>query len=183
MNRKTKKQVVDAIKSAIKEVGDKRLAKKQFLSKSDFKLSDILRYFPNWSEALKAAGADYQPWHQKIPLEDLLSDWGLVVRELGQIPTLTRYKLMGRYSPNVFERNFGSWSAIPAAFNKYAAEIPEWNDVLEIVSSQLSIPKRKKTDQNITKRTSSTTSTAPTVISVRLVPLTCTSVPVNVPAS
>jgi hypothetical protein len=110
----------------------RRLARQDFLSKSGLKLSDIFRHFPRWSDALSAAGLDYEPYHQRIDNEKLLEDWARVARQKGSIPTRYQYKLEGKYSPGVFDR-LCRWSDIPERFRTFAESKQDWNDVLELL--------------------------------------------------
>jgi hypothetical protein len=134
MNRKSRKDVVEAIKSASKSIGEETLTQKKCWDNSDITISDILRYFPKWSDACKAAGVKYDQSRERIPDDDLLFDWGRVTRMLGFIPPLTEYKVKGNYSRNCFDR-FGKWVDVPDAFKKYAESNVEWADVLTILDN------------------------------------------------
>lgn len=52
---------------------------------------------------------------------------------MGRIPTRNEYKLEGSYRATVFERSFGPWSSLPQAFREFAADNPEWADVLVLL--------------------------------------------------
>lgn len=125
--------LLDAIRSIVAAAGGVRITRQQFLASSGLKLSDLFRHFPKWSDALTAAGFSFDPYNEKIDPEELLIDWGLLVRKLRRIPTRNQYKLEGSHSPGVFERNFGPWSAIPAKFRQFAADQQEWGDVLALL--------------------------------------------------
>jgi hypothetical protein len=128
-----KDALLEAIRSAVATAGGVRITRQQFLTSSGLKLSDLFRHFPNWSDALTAAGFSFDPYHEKIDPEALLTDWGLLVRKLRRIPTRNQYKLEGRYSPGVFDRNFGPWLTIPAKFRQFAEGQPEWADVVALL--------------------------------------------------
>jgi hypothetical protein len=136
MMEKDKETLLEAIRSAAVNHGNARLTRQQFLSVSGLKVGDLFRHFPRWSDALAAARVNVDPYNQRIPSEELLLDWGQVTRSLGRIPTRNEYKLEGNYSPGVFERNFGPWSALPSAFREFAADRPEWVDVLNLIPQQ-----------------------------------------------
>jgi hypothetical protein len=123
-----KDALLEAIRSAVATAGGVRITRQQFLTSSGLKLSDLFRHFPNWSDALTAAGFSFDPYHERIDPEALLTDWGLLVRKLRRIPTRNQYKLEGRYSPGVFDRNFGPWLTIPEKFRQFAEGQPEWAD-------------------------------------------------------
>ncbi len=100
----------------------------------------VLRHFPSWREAVRVAGLESAPTNVKLDDSDLLQDWGELVRRDRQIPTRAKYRREGKYSPGVFERHFGPWSAIPAKFRDFAAGKPEWMDVLALLPAPA--PKR-----------------------------------------
>jgi len=119
--------------AAAATAGGARLTREQFVRSSQFKLGDIFRYFPKWSDALDAAGFKFDPYNQKIPPADFFSDWVQVARAKGRIPTRNEYKLEGSYSATVFERKFGPWSSLPHVFRQFAADKPECADVLDLI--------------------------------------------------
>lgn len=133
MSNFSKEDVLATIQSSLQKMPNKRLTGNRFISESGMTVADILRYWDNWSSAMKDAGADFGRYHERISPEDLLTDWGEIARELGQIPTRNQYKRQGAYSPGVFERNFGTWSAVLDAFRSYAIDKEEWLDVLELL--------------------------------------------------
>jgi len=65
----------------------------------------------------------------------LLEDWGRVARELGCIPTKADYTRRKKYSVGAMLRQFGEWSAIPAAFLAHAKQSGQWGDVVEFMQS------------------------------------------------
>lgn len=133
MMKNDKETLLETIRSAAVSHGGARLTRQQFLNVSGLKLGELFHHFARWSDALAAAGVNIDPYNQRIPPEELLLDWGQVTRSLGRIPTRNEYKLAGNYSPGVFERNFGPWSSLPSAFREFAADRPEWVDVLGLI--------------------------------------------------
>jgi hypothetical protein len=133
MAKNEREALLEAIRNAAAAAGGARLTRQQFLKRSSFKLGDLFRYFPRWSDALAAAGFQFNPYNQKIPPRDLLADWGQLTRSLGRIPTRNEYKLEGSYSATVFERNFGPWSSLPQVFREQFADFSEWADVMALL--------------------------------------------------
>jgi hypothetical protein len=131
-----REQLLDAVRAAVNAAGGARLTRQQFLASSGLKVSDVFRHFPKWSDALTAAGFSFDPYNERIEPEELLTDWGSLVRKLRGIPTRNQYKLEGTYSPGVFERNFGPWSAIPTKFREFAGTSEEWADVGALLVQQ-----------------------------------------------
>ena len=145
MSSRSKKEVIEAIKSASKLNSEELLIQRTFFANSDITISDVLRYFPKWSDACRAAGVKYDTSRDRKKNEDLLSDWGQVCRALGHVPRLTEYKVHGKYSRTVFNR-FGSglWQDVPEAFKEFATGNDEWEDVLKILRKVTLKPKKKK---------------------------------------
>lgn len=100
----------------------------------------VLKHFPSWREAVRAAGLE--PHSTNIPIgpEVLLEDWGEFVRSTRRIPTRDQYRRDGTYSPGVFEKRFGPWSAIPRKFREFAADRPEWSDVVALLPVEVARP-------------------------------------------
>ena len=143
MGRKSKTEVIEAIKSASRSIGEDVLKQRHFFASSDITISDVLRYFPKWSDACQAAGIEHDRSRDRIPDEALLADWGKVTRALGYVPSLTEYRVNGKFSRNVFDR-FGFWIDVPNAFIKFADNSDEWEDVVKIAKQVMSTPKKKK---------------------------------------
>lgn len=127
-----KKAVLEAIRQTAQTIGHSP-SRAEFEERSGISEYKVLRHFPSWRDAVRAAG--FEPDTTTIRLEDsaLLQDWGEIVRKHRQIPTRHHYGREGKYSPGAFERHFGPWSTIPAKFQAYAKDKPEWQDVLALL--------------------------------------------------
>ncbi len=75
------------------------------------------------------------PYTLNVKAEDraLLEDWGRAVRRNGGVPARYTYMRDGKYNPSTMERRFGSWTALPEAFRKFAMRKREWKDVLALL--------------------------------------------------
>jgi hypothetical protein len=152
-----KETLLEAIRTAVNAAGGKWISKQQFLRSSGFKEADIFRYFPKWSDAVSAAGCTVEPQNIKIPIEDLLTDWGKLTRSLGRIPTKPEYLIQGNYSVMTFKKNFSRWSAIPEAFRDFAANDPKWSDVIALIPDRPNTIRMEK----VTTTAATTTSITP----------------------
>lgn len=132
MKRKSQAEVIEAIRSVSNSVGSNRLSQSEFLKNSDVTIRDILRYFPKWSDACREAGVEHDSSRDRVSDKDILEDWGLVVRSIGNVPSVTEYGVRGRYGRNAFNR-FGAWTDVPGAFREFFADSGVWGDVLEIL--------------------------------------------------
>lgn len=131
-NLLSKSHILDAIRNCANNLG-RPPSRSEFKSKTGISEYHVLRHFPNWREAVRAAGL--QPDSTNLRLDDvtLLQDWGEFVRKIRQIPTRSHYSREGRFSPGVFEKHFGSWSRLPSRFREFAKGKPEWADVLPLL--------------------------------------------------
>lgn len=124
--------VVDAIRSCAENLGHVP-SRSEFMQRSGMAPHDIFRHFPNWREAVRAAGLEFNPSNQQLSNERLLEDWATLVRRHRQIPTRAQYKIEGGFSPNTFEKHFGPWSTVPRRFLEFAKDKSEWTDVVALL--------------------------------------------------
>lgn len=136
-----KSDVIEAIREIANELG-RAPSRSEFKARAGVSEYQILRHFPGWREALRASGV--QPNSTNVRLEDevLLENWGELVRKHRHIPTRDLYRKEGKYSPGVFEKHFGPWSAIPARFRSFAQGNPDWVDVVTLlpVTAPMTMP-------------------------------------------
>ena len=158
MARKSRTDVIEAIKAASKALGGKPLSQSQFFPKSSVTISDVLRFFPKWSDACRAAGVRHDNSRERVPDEELLADWGRVARKFGRVPSLAEYKVEGGFSRGAFDR-FGLWLDVPGAFGNAFGGSADWADVLAILEHRpptrvaTKRPSERKSGQQITERT------------------------------
>ncbi|MBI3597270.1 MAG: hypothetical protein HY203_08980 [Nitrospirae bacterium] len=127
-----KQEVLDAIRQAAQTLGHPP-SRSEFKAKSGMTEYQVLKHFPSWREAVRVAGLEPDATNIKLDDDDLLQDWGELVRKLRQIPTRDQYRREGKYSPGVFERHFGPWSAVPGKFRNFAQGKAQWEDVLALL--------------------------------------------------
>jgi hypothetical protein len=96
----------------------------------------VLKHFPSWREAVRAAGLEPNSTNIKLDPGVLLEDWGEMVRRARRIPTREQYRRDGTFSPGAFERHFGPWSSIPLKFRAFAANNNEWTDVVALLPTE-----------------------------------------------
>jgi hypothetical protein len=127
-----KNAVLDAIRRAAQTLGHSP-SRAEFRAKSGLSEYQVLQHFPSWREAVRAAGLEPDSTNVKLDDGTLLEDWGEMVRRDRQIPTRDHYRREGKYSPGVFEKHFGPWSAIPAKFREFAQNKVQWADILALL--------------------------------------------------
>jgi hypothetical protein len=121
--------VLAAIRAAVEAAGGKRVSLHEFLAGSEMCQGDVFRHFARWEEALRAAGAEFEPRNARIDPARLLADWGAVARELQRTPSRAEYKVRGKFGAGTVERRFGGWTKVREAFREFAGEKEEWSDV------------------------------------------------------
>ncbi len=124
--------VLNAIRDAAATLG-RTPSRSEFLSRTGTTEYQILKHFPSWNEAVESSGLKPHVSNVFIKPSVLLEDWGKLVRRLRQIPTRDQYRREGSYSPGVFERKFGPWSAVPVKFREFAQGNPDWLDVVALL--------------------------------------------------
>src|SRR5262245_40346810 len=125
-------EVLNAIRAAAKSLG-RPPSRAEFMGSSGMTEYQVLKHFPSWREAVRVAGLEPHSTNVRIDPEVLLEDWGEFVRRERRIPTRDQYRRDGTYSPGVFEKKFGPWSAIPSKFRDFAEGKPEWADVVALI--------------------------------------------------
>lgn len=125
-------EVLKAIRAAAESLG-RPPSRAEFKSASGMTEYQVLKHFQSWREAVRAAGLEPHSTNVRINPEVLLEDWGEFVRGVRRIPTRDQYRRDGTYSPGVFEKKFGPWSAMPSKFREFAAGKPEWADVVALL--------------------------------------------------
>jgi hypothetical protein len=142
--------VVDAIREIAGELG-RAPSLSEFRARAGVSKYQILRHFLSWREALRASGFEPNPTNIRLEDDVLLKDWGDLVRKHRHIPTQNLYSKEGTYSPGLFDKHFGPWSAIPERFCSFAQSNPDWADVVALLpiagaAEVRSIPRAASTD-------------------------------------
>ncbi len=128
----TSQEVTAAIQSVATKLG-RPPSRSEFRAHTEITERQFLNHFPSWSEAVRAAGLAPYTANQPLTNDELLRDWGRLVRKHRQIPTRERYRHEGSFSPSVFEKHFGPWKALPEKFRDYAIGNAEWTDVVALL--------------------------------------------------
>lgn len=131
--------VLEAIRKAGQSLGHSP-SRSEFKAHSGMTEYQVLQHFASWREAVKAAGLEPDSTNIRLGDEELLCDWGALVRRDREIPTRDHYRRHGKYSPGVFEKHFGPWSTVPTHFRRFAEANPQWADVLALLPVQSAAP-------------------------------------------
>jgi hypothetical protein len=108
----------------------------EFIRRAGISKHSVFRIFPRWNDAVRAAGVAPRRLHVRPKDEELLKDWGEMVRVTGALPSRRAYRRIGNYEPRTLERRFGEWEYVSRTFRIFARGKPEWADVMEIVSGR-----------------------------------------------
>lgn len=126
-------EILEAIKNTAEALGHPP-SRAEFKAQSGLTEHRVLKHFPTWTDAVRAAGLQPNLSHVRIDDEALLKDWAEVVRRCRRIPTMAEYRHGGRvYSADVFKKHFGPWSGIPDKFREHFHTNPEYTDVLALL--------------------------------------------------
>ncbi len=154
-----KKHILNSIAAVAKQLG-RAPSEPEFVSRSKISMYFVLQSFPNWREAVRAAGLRPYTLNLKVEDELLLEDWGKVarrnkaaLRNHGRLPRHI-YRRKGKYNGQTLARRFGGWSSVPHAFRKFARGKAEWADVLALLPAPATRPLLSKTARLRTSETS-----------------------------
>jgi hypothetical protein len=134
-NSREQEAIVNLLKEHAKKLG-RTPTQKEFSTETGVKRRDFFKFFDGYKDALQMAGLPEIRVNNNPPLEadQLLADWGRVVRMLCKTPTITQYDRHGFFHSGTFAKKFGKWSDIPETFLRWAASSPEWYDVLQSIN-------------------------------------------------
>jgi hypothetical protein len=138
----SKEEILTAIRAEAKQTRGGRIRLKRFLAKTKIEAGDLYRHFVSWGSAVSAARIDWSRQRGYVESDELLKDWGTVVRELKRPPTFSSYDEHGKYSPATMQHRFGSWLNVRQSFILFSEGKEEWADVLQFCSPPL--PRRRK---------------------------------------
>jgi hypothetical protein len=129
-----KKQILDTIVALAKRLR-RTPSLLEFVARTRVTKHSVMRHFQRWNEAIKAAGLEPCRVYVRPANNDLLKDWGEVVRKKRGLPSRSAYLVTGKYYPRTIEKRFGGWPAVPEAFLKFAKGKREWADVVALLAA------------------------------------------------
>jgi HNH endonuclease len=135
----TREEIIAAVVKCTEELGHAPSVG-ELLAWTKVSIYAIRKNFGNYKRALAECGLERGGAGYTVGLESLFPDWAGVVRKLGRIPTMTDYRLHGRYSSRPLVRHFGGWRYVPAGMLEYGREQKledAWKDVLDVVAKHL----------------------------------------------
>jgi hypothetical protein len=133
-----KKQILKSIALIARKL-NRAPSRSEFIAGSGISLYFVLRSFPKWSDAVRAAGL--QPYTLNLRVQDraLLEDWGKAARRCrptlrnrGRLPRHV-YQREGKYHTCTLAKRFGGWYSVAPAFQNFAKGKREWTDVLALL--------------------------------------------------
>jgi hypothetical protein len=128
----SKESIIEAIKECAKSLG-RTPSRSAFISHSRISEYYVLSHFSSWTDAVSAAGLQPDTSNQRLADEQLLEDWGAVVRIQRSIPTRHAYRKIGNHSLSMYDKRFGAWSSLPDRFRQFATNRTEWADVVTLL--------------------------------------------------
>jgi len=131
----TRQQIVDSIAALARKLG-RAPTLFEFITSLGISRHSVLRFFPKWNDAVRAAKLRTTPLFVEFKSEELLKDWGETVRAQQRVPSRRAYLLAGKYEPRTLEKRFGSWTSMPRAFRKFAKGKRKWADVVSLLNQE-----------------------------------------------
>jgi hypothetical protein len=107
----------------------------------------VKRLFQGMTLALREAGLKPGGRGHLIPTGELMLEWARVARKLKKLPPMQTYQHVARTTHVPFVRRYGSWLAVPEAFERFAEEKQieaQWKDVLAMVAARREAGLRKR---------------------------------------
>lgn len=120
----------------------------EFAASAEISRYSLFRLFPKWNEAVRAAGLRPNRLYVRPENNELLRDWGEVVRKKRSMPSRWAYRLAGEYYPLTLAKRFGGWESVPQAFRNFAKGKREWRDVLALLPPTAAKKERGWPEQN-----------------------------------
>ena len=93
------------------------------------------RQFGNYTKALRACGLEGRGAGFMLSTEELFKEWAGIVREIGEVPSISEYGARSKFSLNPLRKRFGGWTHVPGGLVQFAEQkglTGEWADVLEV---------------------------------------------------
>ncbi len=106
----------------------------------DISMRRIRQLFGRYSRAVQEAGVDPQGPGRELKMEQLFTDWALVVRKLGKVPTMELYRRNSRYSVRPLVSRFKIWGEVAQRMHEYAEKnglMEDWEDVFAIARTYM----------------------------------------------
>jgi hypothetical protein len=127
--------MLGALRKAVETRKGQRMTLREFIEEAGIDRSDVFRHFARWEDALREAGCNSATYKPRIDAAVLLADWGATARAIQRVPTKAEFSLRGKHSATTVRSRFAFWSEIIPAFEKFAADKPEWADVMALIAS------------------------------------------------
>jgi len=124
----TKDGIIEAIQRCAEANGGVPLGRSKFLNATGIKESDwIGKYWPRWSDAVRAAGYEPNIRQPKIAADELFAYVVTVWRELGHFPTTPELRIDARNregapSKTTLRTRFGTMADLRAAVTAFAIQ-------------------------------------------------------------
>jgi len=131
-----KRHILNSIAAVAKRLGHAP-SLLEFVAHAGISKHSVFRVFRRWNDAVRAAGLQPRRLYVRPVDNELLKDWGEMVRKRRDLPSRRAYRLVGKYEPRTLERRFGGWSSVPSAFRNFAKGKREWADVLALLPARV----------------------------------------------
>ena len=134
--RKTRDQILQAVKNAIQKEGTKTIGKLRFQAITGICEAEWKYYWPRWNELLIEAGLETGTLVGKLDDNAVITALIPLIREKGRWPTVAEMRIYGREHPgfpaDTTVRNRGGRSTLACMLIEYCSDKPEFSDIAKI---------------------------------------------------
>jgi hypothetical protein len=142
----TREEIIAAIQRCARKLG-RTPTRSELKKMAGISLGRVKQLFGGMTLALREAGLKPGGRGHLIPTGELMLEWARVARKLGKLPPMQTYQHVARTTHVPFVRRYGSWLAVPEAFERFAEEKQieaQWKDVLTMVAVRREAGLRKR---------------------------------------
>ncbi len=133
-----REHILAEIRRTAEENGGQPLGRDRFSAATGIQTGDWERYWPRWSNAVREAGLEPNPFQVPYDEDALLARLAVETRGLGRLPISRELRIMRREDPSlpsesVFARRLGTRRVLAGKLAAYCRERPDLADVAAIV--------------------------------------------------
>jgi hypothetical protein len=134
--RKTREQLLQAVKNAIRKEGTETIGKERFEAITGIRATEWLYYWPRWNEFLTEAGLSTGTMVERLDDNAVITALIPLIKEKKHWPTSAEIRIYSRqhsgFPSDTTIRKRGDRSALASALLEYCSDKPELNDVAKI---------------------------------------------------
>ena len=150
----TREEIIAAIQKCARKLG-RTPTRTELKKTAGISLGRVKQLFGGMTLALREAGLKPGGPGHLIPTGELMLEWARVARKMGKLPPMVGYQQVAKTTHVPFVRRYGSWLAVPEAFERFAEEKQieaQWKDVLAMIAARREAGLRKRVARVVDER-------------------------------